>query len=138
MTDTGTTDTGPTDTGPAGAGPAGPGPPGGRRGQARPRATRTGATSVQPGVHAVVIAGLPDSTDPSSVRVAARGAGVTLLNVEVPRRGTTEPGRESLARLRADVERWRDAVRELGDADEAERAGLGFLGHLSQAAATSL
>lgn len=145
MTDTGTTDPGTTGADATGAGPTGTG-----RESADTaitgvtvftdgaRVTRTGATRVQPGVRPVVIAGLPDSADPSSVRVAARGQGLTLLNVEVQRRVTTEPGQESLARLRADVERWRDAVSELGDADEAERAGLSFLGHLSQAAATSL
>ena len=85
-----------------------------------------------------MVASLPDSADPSSVRVAARGHDLTLLNVEVQRRVAAEPRRESLAQLRADVERWRDAVKELDDADEAERAGLGFLGHLSEAAATSL
>lgn len=102
------------------------------------RVTRTGATGVQPGVHPVVIASLPGSADPSSVRVAARGHDLALLNVEVQRRVAAAPRQESLARLRADVERWRDAVSELGDADEAERAGLSFLGHLSEAAATSL
>ena len=85
-----------------------------------------------------MVASLPESADPSSVRVAARGHDLTLLNVEVQRRVAAEPRRESLAELRADVERWRDAVKELDDADEAERAGLGFLGHLSEAAATSL
>jgi uncharacterized protein (TIGR02231 family) len=102
------------------------------------RVTRAGLTEVQPGVRPVVVASLPESADPSSVRVAARGHDLTLLNVEVQRRVGTEPGRASLAQLRADVERCRDAVKELDDADEAERAGLGFLGHLSEAAATSL
>jgi uncharacterized protein (TIGR02231 family) len=102
------------------------------------RVTRTGMMAVQPGVSPLVVASLPESADPSSVRVAARGHDLTLLNVEVQRRVATEPRRESLAQLRADVERWRDAVRELDDADEAERAGLGFLGHLSEAAATAL
>ena len=102
------------------------------------RVTRTGVTGVQPGVHPVVIASLPGSADPSSVRVAVRGHDLALLNVEVQRRVAVAPRQESLARLRADVERWRDAVSELGDADEAERAGLSFLGHLSEAAATSL
>jgi uncharacterized protein (TIGR02231 family) len=102
------------------------------------RVTRAGLTAVQPGVRPVVVASLPESADPSSVRVAARGHELTLLNVEVQRRVGTEPGRASLALLRADVERCRDAVKELDDADEAERAGLGFLGHLSAAAATSL
>jgi uncharacterized protein (TIGR02231 family) len=102
------------------------------------RVTRAGVTDVQPGVRPVVIASLPESADPSSVRVAVRGEGLALLNVEVQRRVATLPRQESVARLRADVERWRDAVSELGDADEAERAGLGFLGHLSEAAATSL
>jgi len=102
------------------------------------RVTRTGVTEVQPGVRPVMIASLPESADPSSVRVAARGHDLTLLNVEVQRRVAAEMRQESLALLRADVERCRDAVKELDDADEAERAGLGFLGHLSEAAATSL
>ena len=85
-----------------------------------------------------MVASLPHTADPSSVRVAARGHDLTLLNVEVQRRVAAEPRRESLAQLRADVERCRDAVNELDDADEAEGAGLGFLGHLSEAAATSL
>lgn len=102
------------------------------------RVTRTGVTGVQPGLRPAVIASLPDSADPSSVRVAVRGPGLALLNVEVQHRVAPAPRLESLARLRADVERWRDAVSELGDADEAERAGLSFLGHLSEAAATSL
>ena len=102
------------------------------------RVTRTGVTEVQAGLRPVVVAALPEMADPSSVRVAARGNGLALLNVEVQRRVAAEPRRESLAGLRADVERWRDAVKELDDADEAERAGLGFLGHLSEAAATSL
>jgi uncharacterized protein (TIGR02231 family) len=102
------------------------------------RVTRTGVAGVQPGVRPVVVASLPEGADPSSVRVAARGHDLALLNVEVQRRVAAEPRRESLAQLRADVERCRDAVKELDDADEAERAGLGFLGHLSEAAAASL
>jgi uncharacterized protein (TIGR02231 family) len=102
------------------------------------RVTRTGVTGVQAGVRPVVVASLPESADPSSVRVAARGDDLALLNVEVQRRVAAEPRRDSLAQLRADVERCRDAVKELDDADEAEGAGLGFLGHLSEAAATSL
>jgi len=102
------------------------------------RVTRAGVRQVQPGVHPVVVASLTESADPSSVRVAARGHDLALLNVEVQRRVGTESRRESLAKLRADVERCREAVKELDDADEAERAGLGFLGHLSEAAATAL
>jgi uncharacterized protein (TIGR02231 family) len=102
------------------------------------RVTRSGTTAVPAGVQPVLVASLPESADPSSVRVAARGHGLALLSVEVRRRVGTEPRRASLAQLRADVERCRDAVKELDDADEAERAGLGFLTHLSEAAATSL
>jgi uncharacterized protein (TIGR02231 family) len=102
------------------------------------RVTRTGAAVVQPGARPLLVASLPESADPASVRVAARGDDLTLLNVDVQRRVAAAPRLESLAGLRADVERWRDAVKELDDADEAERAGLGFLGHLSEAAATAL
>jgi uncharacterized protein (TIGR02231 family) len=102
------------------------------------RVTRSGVTPVPGGTHAVLIASLPETTDPSSVRVTARGHDLALLNVEVQRRVSVEPAHVSFARLRDDVERCRDTVRELDDADSAEQAGLGFLGHLSEAAATSL
>ena len=102
------------------------------------RVTRTGVTAVGPGLRPVVVARLPETADPSSVRVAARGHDLALLNVEVQRQVSTEPLREALAGLRADVQRCRDTVRELDDADTAELAGLGFLGHLSEAAATAL
>jgi uncharacterized protein (TIGR02231 family) len=102
------------------------------------RVTRAGVTAVRPGLHPVTVASLPESADPSSVRVAARGQDLALLNVEVQRRVGTEPLQASLAQLRGDVERCREAVRELDDADAAEQAGLGFLGHLSEAAAAAL
>jgi uncharacterized protein (TIGR02231 family) len=102
------------------------------------RVTRSGVTQVARGLRPVLVASLPESTDPSSVRVAVRGEGLALLNVEVQRQVSAEPARVSLAELRAEVERCRDAIGELDDADAAEEAGLGFLGHLSEAAATSL
>ena len=102
------------------------------------RVTRVGVTPLAAGPRSVLIGNLPASADAASVRVAARGRDLSLLNVEVHRRVSTEPLRELAARLRADVERWRDAVQGLDDEDAAEQAGLGFLGHLSDAAATSL
>lgn len=102
------------------------------------RVRRTGTVSVQPGVRPVVIGGLPAAVDPASVRVAARGRDLALLNVEVRRRYRADPLREETARLRAEVERCRDAVQALDDEDAAEQARLGFLGHLSEAAATAL
>jgi len=103
------------------------------------RVTRTGVTPLAAaGPHSIIIANLPASADTASVRVAARGHDLALLNVEVRRRVGTEPLREESGRLRAEVERWRDAVRALDDEDAAEQAGLGFLAHLSEAAATSL
>ncbi len=70
--------------------------------------------------------------------MAARGHDLSLLNVEVHRRVSAEPLRDETASLRADVDRWRDVVQGLDDEDAAELAGLGFLAHLSEAAATSL
>jgi len=102
------------------------------------RVQRTGPVSVEPGLRTVVIGNLPADVDPASVRVAARGPGLALLNVEVHRRYRTDPLREETARLRAEAERCRDAVQALDDEDAAVQAGLDFLGHLSEAAATSL
>ena len=102
------------------------------------RVQRGGTVSMAQGRQAVVIGGLPASVDPASVRVAARGPGLILLNVEVHRGYRTDPLREETARLRAEAERCRDAVRALDDEDAAVQARLDFLGHLSGAAATAL
>ena len=102
------------------------------------RVMRTGLTQLAAGPRSLVVGNLPASADTASVRVAARGDDLALLNVEVHRRVSAEPLREQTARLRAEAERWRDAVQGLDDDDAAEQAGLGFLGHLSEAAATSL
>jgi uncharacterized protein (TIGR02231 family) len=102
------------------------------------RVLRAGLIELAAGPGSVTIGDLPATVDTASVRVAARGRGLALLNVEVRRRVGTEPLREEAGRLRAEVERWRDAVQGLDDEDAAEQAGLGFLGHLSEAAATSL
>ena len=102
------------------------------------RVRRRGTVNVEPGLRPVVIRDLPASVDPASVRVAARGRDLALLNVEVHRGYRTDPLREETARLRSEVDRCRDAVQALDDEDAAEQARLAFLGHLSAAAATAL
>jgi uncharacterized protein (TIGR02231 family) len=102
------------------------------------RVQRSGTASMAPGRQAVVIGALPANVDPASVRVAARGPGLTLLNVEVHHGYRIDPLREETTRLRAEAERCRDAVRALDDEDAAVQARLDFLGHLSGAAATAL
>ena len=102
------------------------------------RVQRSGTVDVEPGLRPVVIGGLPVGVDPASVRVAARGPGLALLDVEVHRRYRTDPLREETARLRTEVDRCRDLVQELDDEDTAEQARLSFLGHLSESAATAL
>ena len=68
------------------------------------RVQRSGTVSMAQGRQAVVIGGLPASVDPASVRVAARGPGLALLNVEVHRGYRTDPLREEGARRRAEAE----------------------------------
>ena len=102
------------------------------------RVQRSGTVSLPPGPQTVVISDLPAGVDPASVRVAARGLDLALLDVEVHRRYGTDPSREETARLRSEVDRWRDAVQALDDEETAEQAGLDFIGHLSEAAATAL
>src|SRR5215831_3830416 len=102
------------------------------------RVQRSGTVELEPGLRPIVIGNLPATVDPDSVRVAARGRDLALLNVEVHHRYRTDPLREETGRLRSEVERCRDAVQELDDEDTAEQARLGFLGHLSEAAATAL
>jgi uncharacterized protein (TIGR02231 family) len=102
------------------------------------RVRRAGAVDVEAGLREVRIGGLPGSVDPASVRVAAAGHGLGLLNVEVNLGYRTDPLREDTARLRAEVDRLRDALQGLDDEDAAEQARLSFLAHLSEAAATAL
>src|SRR6266700_543456 len=102
------------------------------------RVVRAGAVDVAAGLRPVVLGGLPPSVDRESVRVALRGRGVALLEVEVNRGYGTDPVRTETARLRSDVERLRDAVQALEDEDAACQARLDFASHLSEAAATAL
>ena len=102
------------------------------------RVQRGGVVSLEPGLWPIVVGDLPATVDPDSVRIAARGQALALLNVEVHRRYRTDPLREETGRLRSEVERCLDAVHALDDEDTAEEARLGFLGHLSEAAATAL
>jgi uncharacterized protein (TIGR02231 family) len=100
------------------------------------RVRRDGRVRLTAGSQRVVIGDLPDTVDPSSVRVSARGTDLALVNVDVRRDFRPGPVRDESARLRAEVDRLRDALQALDDSDAAERAGLDFLGHLSEAAAT--
>jgi uncharacterized protein (TIGR02231 family) len=102
------------------------------------RVVRTGQLSVEPGERHVVIGGLPASADPASVRVAVRGTGVALLDIEVRYRYSADPLRAEATRLRSEAEARRDEVQALDDADAAEQAALDFASHLSQAAATAM
>ena len=102
------------------------------------RVQRRGTVSVEPGLQPIVIGHLPATVDPASVRVAARGRDLALLNVEVHRRYRADPLRGETTQLRSEVDRCRDAVQALDDEDTAEQARLGFLGYLSEAAATAL
>ncbi|MBO0775246.1 MAG: DUF4140 domain-containing protein, partial [Actinobacteria bacterium] len=102
------------------------------------RVVRSGRVSVGPGLRHVVIGNLPAAVDPASVRIAARGPHLALVNVEVRRGYGADPLREEVTRLRSAAERCRDDVQALDDEDTAEQARLGFLGHLSEAAATAL
>jgi len=102
------------------------------------RVVRSGQVSVEPGLRPVVIGNLPAAADPASVRIAARGRDLALLNVEVHQGFRTDPLREETARLRSEVERCRDAIQALDDEDAAELARLAFFGELSGAAAAAL
>ncbi|HEY6297898.1 MAG TPA: mucoidy inhibitor MuiA family protein [Streptosporangiaceae bacterium] len=102
------------------------------------RVQRTGTVSLAPGPQTVIISDLPAGVDPASVRVAARGLDLTLLDVEVHRRYRTDPLREETARLRSEVDRCRDEVQALDDEETSEQARLDFAGYLSEAAATAL
>ncbi len=102
------------------------------------RMQRSGTVTVPAGPQTVLVSGLPANVDPASVRVAARGLGLALLDVEVHHRYRSDPLREETARLRIEVDRCRDAVQALDDEETSEQARLDFAGYLSEAAATAL
>jgi hypothetical protein len=77
------------------------------------RVQRGGVVNLEPGLWPVVIGNLPATVDPGSGRIAARRRDLALLNAEVHRRYRADPLRGETARLRSEVERWRDAVRRL-------------------------
>jgi len=102
------------------------------------RITRSGEAAIPAGLSPVVLAHLPVSADPESVRVGVRGNDVALLEVEANLRHGVDPVRAETARLREEAERCRDAVKALEDQDTSEQARLGFAEHLSEAAAVAM
>src|SRR5258708_23462166 len=74
------------------------------------RVRRSGTVSVEPGLRPIRIGDLPAAVDPASVRIAARGRDLVLLNVEGRRLGRPETLREETARLRSQAERCRAMV----------------------------
>ena len=90
------------------------------------RITRSGEAAIPAGLSPVVLAHLPVSADPESVRVGVRGNDVALLEVEANLRHGVDPVRAETARLREEAERCRDAVKALEDQDTSEQARLGF------------
>src|SRR5262249_31783095 len=79
------------------------------------RVSRTGELDVPPGLRRIRVGALPRAADPASVRVAVRGHGVALLEVQAERRFRADPLRDEHARLRDEVEKLRDAVKEIED-----------------------
>ena len=68
------------------------------------RVQRRGTVSVEPGLQPMVIGQLPATADPASVRVAAYGRDLVLVNVEVHRRYRADPLRGETTQLRSEVE----------------------------------
>lgn len=102
------------------------------------RVARAGSVQVRAGLHPVSLGTLPASADPDSIRVAVAGDSAALLEVEVRRGVRADPLREEVTRLRNLVEEAQDALSALEDEESAANAGLGFIGHLSEASATAL
>ena len=86
------------------------------------RVQRSGTVSVEPGLRPIVIGNLPATVDPASVRIAAHGRDLVLLNVEVHPRYRADPLRDETTQLRSEVERCRDAVQALDDEDTSPAA----------------
>jgi hypothetical protein len=61
----------------------------------------SGTVSVEPGLRSIVIGNLPAMVDPASVRIAAHGRDLVLLNVEVHPRYRADPLRGETAQLRS-------------------------------------
>lgn len=102
------------------------------------RITRSATAALATGATSVVFGDLPQSVDPSSVRVVARGKVVVLLDVEARYAQRTEAVRGDTTRLRDEVDRCRHEVRELRDGATVEARRLAFFDRLSDAAASSL
>src|SRR5260370_38456489 len=88
------------------------------------RVVRTGILAAPVGESRILIGGLPDSADPASVRIAGRGQGVVLLDIEVRHGYGADPIREQAARLRAEAEARPAAVPAVHDAEAAGQAGV--------------
>lgn len=108
----------------------------------RARVVRSGAITVEPGMHSLEIADLPLSLDRASVRAAARGtARARLLGVDVRQSFYAETPAEQVRALEKQIEALADEIQALDTQIELlqqERAALGELGNQTRTFARGL
>ena len=104
----------------------------------RARVTRRGTARLAPGEHFLAIEGLPTTLEADSVRASGRGAGITILGVEVATQFVTRPPEALVADLQRQLEQLQESDRALADGDTVEAERIEFLRALRASGGTDL
>jgi uncharacterized protein (TIGR02231 family) len=102
------------------------------------RVTRRGRLQLTVGEQTVTLTNLPLTILNDSVRVSGRGAGVTILGVDVATEFITEPPEVNVAELQRQLEQLQDQDRELVDNDATLAARAEFLKTLGTSGGSEL
>jgi len=95
------------------------------------RITRAGSVHLEPGEHILVVSNLPTSLIEDSVRASGRGAGATLLGVDVRTEHLPDAPEEQIAALHEQLDTLRGRDKALVDEDGALDHRLNWLRELA-------
>lgn len=101
------------------------------------RITRTGVIDLDEGEHTLVLADLPLTLIPESVRASGQGAGVTLLGVDVKTEYLAEMPEQEIADLQAQIDALRERDTRMADEDRVLNERLEWLRQLATSSGES-
>ena len=104
----------------------------------RAKITRCASVTIPAGQSTVVIANLPTTIYPESVRAKGRGAGVRILGLDVPIEHHARTPDANAADLQANLESLENSQRELSDQSAIEEQRVKMAGTLRTTGATDL
>jgi uncharacterized protein (TIGR02231 family) len=104
----------------------------------RARITRRGSHQLTPGVHHLVIGGLPTTIEEDSVRASGHGTGLKILGAEISTQFITIPPEAEIAELEAQIDGLREQDSALADSEATTLQQIEYITKLRTTSSSEL